>query len=87
MSSSGIETIIGSLPKKKTFTVISLFESGLTDFDNNIAFINLDTLDEFFNLTNDDRNLEIYLKNPQNIENQKKIVQKIFPNEFVYSLG
>ena len=43
MSSSGIETIIGSLPKKKTFTVISLFESGLADFDNNIAFINLDT--------------------------------------------
>ena len=85
MSSSGVETIIGNLPKKKKFTVISLFESGLADFDNNIAFINLDTLDEFFNLTKDDRNLEIFLKNPQNIENQKYIVQKIFPNEFVYS--
>ena len=85
MSSSGVETIIGNLPKKKKFTVISLFESGLADFDNNVAFINLDTLDEFFNLTKEDRNLEIYLKNPQNIENQKYIVQKIFPNEFVYS--
>ena len=85
MSSSGVETIIGNLPKKKTFTVISLFESGLADFDNNIAFINLDTLDEFFNLDKNDRNLEIYLKNPQNIENQKFIVQQIFPNEFVYS--
>ena len=62
MSSSGIETIIGSLPKKKTFTVISLFESGLADFDNNIAFINLDTLNEFFNLDKKDTNLEIYLK-------------------------
>jgi len=85
MSSSGVETIIGNLPKKKTFTVISLFESGLADFDNNIAFINLETLDEFFNLDKKDRNLEIYLKNPQNIENQKFIVQQIFPNEFVYS--
>ena len=85
MSSSGVETIIGNLPKKKTFTVISFFESGLADFDNNIAFINLDTLDEFFNLDKGDRNLEIYLKNPQNIENQKFIVQQIFPNEFVYS--
>ena len=85
MSSSGIETVIGTLPKKKIFTVVSLFESGLTDFDNNIAFINLDTLDEFFNLSKNDRNLEIYLKNPQNIENQKYIVQKIFPDEFVYS--
>ena len=85
MSSSGIETIIGSLPKKKTFTVISLFESGLADFDNNIAFINLDSLNEFFNLDKKDTNLEIYLKNPQNIEDQKIVVQKIFPNDFVYS--
>ena len=85
MSSSGVKTIIGSLPKKKIFTVISLFESGLTDFDNNIAFINLETLDEFFNLNKNNRNLEIYLKNPQNIENQKAIVQQIFPDDFVYS--
>jgi len=85
MSSSGVKTIIGNLPKKKIFTVISLFESGLADFDNNIAFINLDTLDEFFNLNKNNRNLEIYLKNPQNIENQKAIVQKIFPDDFVYS--
>ena len=85
MSSTGVETIIGNLPKKKTFTVFSLFESGLADFDNNIAFINLDTLDEFFNLSKNERNLEIYLKDPQKIENQKFIVQQIFPNEFVYS--
>ena len=85
MSSSGVETIIGNLPKQKTFTVTSLFESGLVDYDNNIAFINLKTLEEFFNLNSNDRNLELYLKKPQNIENQKSIVQKIYPNEFVYS--
>ena len=85
MSSTGLDTVIGSLPKQKTFYVQSIFESGLADFDNNIAFINLDTLEEFFNLDTFDRNLEIYLKNPQNIETQKFIVQKIFPNEFVYS--
>ena len=85
MSSTGIETIIGNIPKQKTFTVISIFESGLVDFDKNIAFINLSTLEEFFNLDKDDRNLEIYLKNPQKIEDQKEIVQKIFKNEFVYS--
>ena len=85
MSSSGVDTIIGSIPKQKTFIVTSLFESGLIDFDNNIAFINLDTLEEFLNLDSKKRNLEIYLKKPQNIENQKLIVQKIFPSNFVYS--
>ena len=85
MSSNGVETIVGNLPKQKTFVVSSIFESGLADFDNNIAFINLNTLEEFFNLKKRDRNLEIYLNNPKNIEYQKSIVQKNFPDEFVYS--
>ncbi len=85
MSSAGIETIIGNLPKQKTFIVSSIFESGLIDFDNNIAFINLETLEEFLNLNKDKRNLEIYLKNPQNIDYQKTIVQSNFPNEFIYT--
>ena len=85
MSSSGVETLIGNLPKQKTFIVSSLFESGLIDFDTSVAFINLETLEEFINLDNDKRNLEIYLKNPQNIEKKKIIIQKIFPNEFIYT--
>ena len=83
MSSSGVETLIGSLPKQKSFIISSIFDSGLADFDNNIIFLNLNTLEEFSNLSAEDRNLEIYLKNPQNIENQKKIVQNLFPNDLI----
>ena len=85
ISTSGVQTIIGSLPKQKTFIIKSFFESGLVDFDNNVAFINLETLEKFLDLENKNRNLEVYLKNPQNIENQKVMIQKIFPNEFIYS--
>jgi lipoprotein-releasing system permease protein len=85
MSPSGVQTIVGTMPKQKIFTVTSIFNSGLADFDNNIAFINLNVLEEFFGYDYKDRNLEIYLKNPANIENKKKIVQKIFDKEFVYS--
>ena len=85
MSPTGVETIIGNMPKQKTFIITSIFNSGLADFDNNIAIINLDTLDEFFSFEKNNRNLEIYLKNPKNIESQKQIVQKIFNDEFVYT--
>ena len=64
MSPSGIETIIGNLPKQKTFIISSIFDSGLADFDQNIAFINLDTLENFFGFEKDERYLEIYLKKP-----------------------
>ena len=85
MSSSGVDTIIGKIPKQKNFVISSIFESGLADFDNNIAFVNLETLEEFFDFNEKDRNLEIYLDNPKNIEHQKKIVQDHFPNDFIYS--
>ena len=48
MSPSGVQTIIGSMPKQKTFIVNSIFNSGLAEFDNNIAFIELNVLEEFF---------------------------------------
>ena len=85
MSPVGIETIIGSLPKQETFTIISIFDSGLADFDANIAFINLSTLESFFDLEKEKRNLEIYLNNPSNIDEIKIQIQKIFDNEFVYT--
>ncbi len=85
MSPVGIETIIGSLPKQETFIISSIFDSGLADFDANIAFINLDTLESFFDLDKGKRNLEIYLNNPSNIDEIKNQVQKIFNNEFVYT--
>ena len=85
MSPSGVQTIIGSMPKQKTFIVNSIFNSGLAEFDNNIAFIELNVLEEFFGYDPKERNLEIYLKNPNNIESQKLIVKQVFDDEFVFS--
>ena len=85
MSPVGIETIIGSLPKQKTFIINSIFDSGMADFDANIAFINLNTLESLFNLEKEKRNLEIYLNKPSNIDEIKIQIQKIFDNEFVYT--
>ena len=85
ISPSGIETIIGNLPKQEVFTVSSIFESGLADFDKNIAFININTLDNFFDFNKDDRNLEIYLKNPSDIVIAKNKVKEVFKDEFIYT--
>ena len=85
MSSSGIQTIIGDLPKQKTFIVTSIFDSGLSDFNQNVAFMNIDTLDGFFGLNPNDRNLEIFLKDPINIKKNKIIIEKIFNTNYVFT--
>ncbi len=85
MSPSGVGTIIGNLPKQQTFIISSIFDSGLADFDQNIAFININSLENFFDLNKKDRNLEIYLRDPQNIEKMKIKIQSIFNNEIIYT--
>ncbi len=85
MSSSGIETIVGSLPKQETFIVDSIFETGIVDFDQNVIFANINDLENLFNIDKKDRYLEIFLNNPQNIIKAKKIITTIFDEHFIYT--
>jgi len=85
MSPSGIKTIVGNLPKQESYIVDSIFDSGLADYDQNVAFVNIVDLENLFDLDSKNRFLEIYLKNPQTIDGSKKIIQKIFKNEFIYT--
>ena len=85
MSPSGIKTIVGTLPKQESYIVDSIFDSGLADFDLNVAFINIIDLENLFDLNPNDRFLEIYLKNPQNVDKLKTKIQNFFPNKIVYT--
>ena len=85
MSPTGVQTIVGNLPKQKTYIVDSIFDSEISDFDHNVAFINLNDLENLFDLKRSNRNLEIYLKNPKNIEITKKKLESIFQEYYVYT--
>ncbi len=85
MSPAGIETIVGSLPKQETYIVDSVFDSGISNFDQNIAFININDLENLFNLDENSRSLEIHFNDPKKIELKKKILQEIFQEEHVYT--
>ena len=41
LSPSGVQSIIGTLPKQETFEISSIFDSGLANFNENVAYINL----------------------------------------------
>ena len=56
MSPSGVQTIVGNLPKHESYIVDSIFDSEIADFDQNVAFINLNDLENFFDLESDKRN-------------------------------
>ncbi len=85
ISPSSIMSIAGSLPRQKSFIVESIFESEINEFNQNIAFLNLKDLEEFFDLDKSNRYLEVFLKDPNDIEMKKKIFQSIFDNQLINS--
>ena len=85
MSPAGIQTLVGTLPKQENFKITSIFDSGLSDYNENIAYINLQTLESFFNKNKEDRFLEFYFKDPTNIEIHKKNLITQFPDSLVYT--
>jgi len=85
MSPSGVQTIVGNLPKQETYIVDSIFDSGLASFDQNIAFINIKDLENLFDLDESERFLEIYLKDPKKINFAKKKLIEIFNQEYIYT--
>ena len=85
MSSSGVQTIVGSLPKQETFVISSIFDSGISDFNQNVAYINLIFLENLFDLEKIDRKLEIYFKDHNDIENHKIELQALYNNDYVYT--
>ncbi len=83
--SSFEETLIGSLPKQKTFQITSFFNSGFNDFDKNIAFINIEDLENQLDLRPSSRFLEIYFKDPTDIKKIRNNLLKVFPNELIFT--
>ena len=85
LSPSGVQTIVGTLPKQETFEISSIFDSGLANFNENVAYINLSSLENLFNHDENKRFLEFFFNDPSNIEIHKSNLQKIFPDEYVYT--
>ena len=78
-------SIAGSLPKQKSFIVQSIFESEINEFNQNIAFLNLNDLEEFFELEQNKRYLEVFLKDPSDIKVKKEIFQNVFEDKLISS--
>ena len=85
MSPTFLTTPLGNIPKQENFKISAVFSSGFYEFDQNVIFLNLDEALYFFDKTEEDLNLEIYLKNPLKADIYKKEIEKINENFYVYS--
>jgi len=85
MSTSNLQTPFGNLPLQEKFKISSVFSTGLAEFDQNVVFMPFENANSLFELSDQDIDLEIFLKKPDKVQPIKEKVQKIFDDHYVYS--
>ena len=85
MSTSNLQTPFGNLPLQEKFTISSVFSTGLAEFDQNVVFIPFENANSLFELSDEDLDLEIFLKKPDKVQPIKEKVQDLFNDHYVYS--
>ncbi len=85
MSSSLVSTPAGFIPKQSSYEIVSVFSSGLYEFDRGATFLNLQETISFFEKDIDDINLDLYLTNPFEANEFKNNIQDKNPGFYVFS--
>ena len=85
MSSTSSSTLLGLVPKQSVYKIVSVFSSGLYDYDRNVVFFTINDSFSFFEKSENDIVLEMYVKDPLNADRYKSEIQRKNPNLFVTS--
>jgi lipoprotein-releasing system permease protein len=81
------ETIIGAIPRIKTYRIGGIFSSGLHEYDSSTIFMNFEMSQIHFRFKESATSIEIFLKDVNKIEEIKKIINKQINqnNDFIVS--
>ncbi|ALE03804.1 lipoprotein-releasing ABC transporter permease subunit [Bartonella ancashensis] len=69
-------TPFGVMPRAKAYKIISIFEIGMSEYDSIFIFMPLREAQAFFNLGNKIQSLELFIHDPDNIDQIKSTIIK-----------
>lgn len=80
LSPSGNFTILGAVPRMKTYTIGAIFKSGMHSYDSKIFFIPLKSSQLFFKYKDSVSSIEIMTENPHTMDGVLKKVKESVGN-------
>jgi lipoprotein-releasing system permease protein len=74
LTAKGAQTPFGVAPRIKSYPVTAIFQIGMAQFDNLFVFLPLPEAQAFFNRENEATVIEIFLKNPEEIDSVRQSI-------------
>lgn len=78
------QTLFGSIPRLKEFTVSGIFDVGMYEYDSSVLFVPLDVAQKFFSLGNNVSSVDVEVDDPKDLENIKEQVTQIIGENNYY---
>jgi lipoprotein-releasing system permease protein len=79
MAAESQPTAFGFFPKTRYFRIVGLFNSGMHEYDQGFVFMPLSSAQDFFELPQKMTGLEIFVDNPEGIEQIKQQIMRFLP--------
>ncbi len=80
ISAETAETIVGAIPRIKTYQVAGVFESGLYEYDSTTVFLNFEMAQVHFRFPDSASGIEIFVQDPTKLDDVKQEIFRILPN-------
>lgn len=81
ISPQGQTTLIGTVPRIKSYEIVGLFEVGMSEYDSSFVFTPLEAAQLFFKLPEAASGIEVFVTDPNRVgEVAYRIVNRIGPN-------
>ncbi|WP_078705429.1 lipoprotein-releasing ABC transporter permease subunit [Bartonella sp. WD16.2] len=72
----GDVTPFGVMPRIKAYKIIAIFEVGMSEYDTIFVFMPLSEAQAFFNLGQKIQSLELFLNDPDTVDQIKRVIEK-----------
>ncbi len=75
-------TVFGAAPRLRSYTITAVFKVGMYEYDNHFVFMPLESAQVFFQTGQSVTSLEMFVRDPQNMEQVRKdVVAAIGPSQ------
>jgi lipoprotein-releasing system permease protein len=69
LSPNGPETVMGTTPRLREYTVVAIYKMGVSEYDENVAYLPLAEAQDFFAMEAGVSVVEVMVDDPENIQN------------------
>ena len=83
LSPKGQNSALGIIPKRRNFRIVGTFKVGMHEYDTSYIFMPIKIAQEFFVYQNKVSGIEVYFKNPNQINYLKKIIKSKLGEKFL----